>query len=460
MPEEVKKVPPVTRLLAEWAAALRYEDIPEEVIHRVRTDAMDAVAVGLFGSTLPWVRLAVDYWEELGGKPQARLWGRHSKLPVPKAVLSNCHAMNSFEYDDTYVWSGLGTHQGNNVNPATIAVAELVGGVSGKEYVTALVAGHEIGVRIILGFTKKRAGYNHTAIVSTFGAAAAAGRLLHLNAEQMKWALGSAGSYVGGLLTLPPSSMVKRMVNGRAAEGGTIGALLAKRGFTGIENVLEAERGGYYNLYSDAHDLNNVLGDLGRTWHCVNLHTKRFPMCTSIHAPIEAACEVVRNNRFSVDDVTEIMVHTTTGAQGNTVGFWPDTISSAQLSLAFGVAIAILTGNVRPVEVTEKALTDPKIKHVMELIKPYKDPALDAIWKGVGGPAEVEVKLRNGKVLKSSRIPDASRMTDAEIEDKARDAAGPVVGKQQIEEIIRFFRGVDKLDRIDSLFELLQPKGK
>lgn len=455
--EQQKKIPPVTRLLGEFAAKLKYEDIPEEVVHRIKTDALDGVSVGIFGSTLPWVRLAVDYWEELGGAPQARLWGRHSKLPVPKATLSNCHGMNSFEYDDTYVWNGLGTHQGNNVNPAAIAVAELLGGVSGRDYVTALVAGHEIGVRIILGFAAKRGGYNHTAISSTFGAAAAAGKLLGLDAQAMTWALGSAGSYVGGLLTIPPHSMVKRMVNGRAAEGGVIGALLAKRGFTGIENVLEAERGGYYGLYAAAHDFDIVLGGLGRTWYCVNVHTKRFPMCTSIHAPIEAACEIVRKEKFSVDDITKIIVRTTTGAQGNTVGFVPETISSAQLSLAFGVATAILTGNVRPANVTMEALKDPKIVRLMDLIKPYKDPELDAIWKGIGGPAKVELHLRGGKVLTSSLIPDASRMTDKEIEDKARDAATPVVGERQMEKIIGFFRNVEKLDRVDSLFELLQP---
>jgi hypothetical protein len=107
-------------------------------------------------------------------------------------------------------------------------------------------------------------------------------------------------------------------------------------------------------------------------------------MCTSIHAPIEAACEIVRKEKFSVDDITKIIVRTTTGAQGNTVGFVPETISSAQLSLAFGVATAILTGNVRPANVTMEALKDPKIVRLMDLIKPYKDPELDAIWKGIG----------------------------------------------------------------------------
>src|ERR1051326_8761900 len=96
----------------------------------------------------------------------------------------------------------------------------------------------------------------------------------------MNWAVGSAGSYVGGLLTMPPSSMVKRMVNGRAAQGGVLGALLAKRNFTGIENVLEAQQGGFFSTLAVEHDWDDLLQGLGERGLAANVQTKRFPMCT------------------------------------------------------------------------------------------------------------------------------------------------------------------------------------
>ena len=125
---------PLTRELAEFAVATNYESLPSNLIDRVRTDALDMIAVGVFGYTKSWVSLASDLWEQHGGAAEASLWGRSSRLPVPRAVMANSHAVNSFEFDDTYVWGGYGTHQGNNVVPAGIAVAEWLGNISGSNH--------------------------------------------------------------------------------------------------------------------------------------------------------------------------------------------------------------------------------------------------------------------------------------------------------------------------------------
>lgn len=449
---------PVTRELAEFAVSATYASVPRDAVERVRTDALDSIAVGILGHTHAWVKSATALWREHGGKPEAKLWGIETKLPIPRAVLANSHAMNSFEFDDTYVWGGYGTHQGNNTVPAAVAVAESVGRVSGKDFLLALAVGHEIGVRVMRGFSKRRAGWNHTALVSTFGAAATAGKLMGLSVEQMTWALGSAGSYVGGALTLPPTSDVKRMVNGRAAEGGVLGALLAKRGFTGIDNVLEAKQGGFYGLHAEATDLDAVLEGLGEIYYLEHLHTKRFPMCTSVHAPLEAACQLAKEHSIRSEDVTRIVARTTSGAQSNTVGFAVTTIASAQMSLALGVAIAIKTGNVTAASVTEENLSDPELRRLMSIVEPVKDPKFDEMWRGTlgsGGPGQVEVTLRNGATLKSAVIPEASRMTAEEIGQKARATIDPIVGTERTTRIIEFFRRVEHLDSIDSLVEAL-----
>jgi aconitate decarboxylase len=445
---------PVTRELAAFAVAEQYSSLPEDLVDRMRTDALDAIAVGIFGHTRPWVSLATGLWEQHGGVPEATLWGRSSRLPIPRAVMANSNAVNSFEFDDTYVWGGHGTHQGNNVVPAAVAVAEWLGGVPGPSFLLALSVGHEIGIRIARGFVKKRPGWNGTALVSTFGAAAAAGKLLNLSEEQMTWALGTAGSYVGGVLTIPPHSMAKRLVNGRAAEGGVIGALLAQRGFTGIENVLEARQGGFYQTHAEEYDLDRVVAGLGSDYLCRHVHTKRFPMVTSAHAAIEATLQVVRAHEIHSKDVKQVVVRTTSGAQQNMVGFLPETISSAQLSLAFGIATAVKTGNVRASAITEQALVDPELRRLMSAVTPVKDPELDAMWSGraqSGGPARIEVELAGGAWLKSDLVPEASRMTNDEIEDKARNLMGPVVGERSTEGIIGFFRQLEEHRSLDGL---------
>ena len=450
---------PLTRELATFAVGVQLASLPEEFLDRMRTDALDAVGVGVFGHTRPWVSLPTELWELQGGAPEATLWGRGSRLPVPRAVMANSNAVNAFEFDDTYVWGGYGTHQGNNVVPAAIAVAESLGGVSGRDLLRALAVGHEIGIRVARGILKKKPGWNGTALVSTFGAAAAAGTLLGLNEEQMTWALGTAGSYVGGVLTMPPHSMAKRLVNGRAAEGGTIGALLAKRGFTGIENVLEARQGGFYQTHAEEYSLDRVVEELGSDYLSRHVHTKRFPMVTSAHAAIEATMHLVHDHNVRSTDVREIVVRTTSGAQQNMVGFVPETISSAQLSLAFGIAMAVKTGDVRADAITEEALADPEVRRLVGIVNPVKDPELDAMWKGrsqSGGPARVELVLAGGARLKSDLVPEASRMTNTEIEGKARSLMAPVVGDRNAEGVIDFFRRLEEQPSTERLVEYLR----
>ncbi|MDQ7792925.1 MAG: MmgE/PrpD family protein [bacterium] len=447
----------MTRKLADFAAGLAYEEIPEEVLSVMRDDALDSVAVGIFGSSLTQVILATELWEELGGAPQATVWGRPSKLPVPVAVRANSHAQNAFEYDDTYVWSGFGIHPGNNVVPAAVAVSEMLGGASGRDFVTALTTGHEVAVRVRMGVTSAPCGHNYTALCSTFGAAAAAGRLLGLDSQEMQWALGAAGAYVGALLTVPPDSMVKQLVNGRAAEGGVMGAMLARRGFTGVENILEAAQGGFYSMHSSSFDFSRVLKDLGQTFHCVHVHAKRYPIITSAQHAVEAACELRARESFAPDDISKIVVRTNARSQKSTTGFAVRTLTSAQMSLAFGVATAVLTGNILPEAVSESALKNPALVRLMTLVEPVVDTEFGEVKQESGGPAQVIVYLKDGSVLRSPVIPDIRRMTTAEIERKAEHLISLVFSRQRAQRLLSVFEALPALPDIVPLFPLLAP---
>src|SRR5215471_11337164 len=143
-----RQMRPITRELAAFAAEANFDSLPPDLVRWHAYDALDSIAVGLFGSSLPWITVATELAEEFGGAPQATIWGRTSKLPVPIAVRTNSHAQNAFEYDDTYVWRGYVVHVGNNVVPAAMAMAEHLGSVSGPELLTAIVVGHEVGIRI------------------------------------------------------------------------------------------------------------------------------------------------------------------------------------------------------------------------------------------------------------------------------------------------------------------------
>jgi 2-methylcitrate dehydratase PrpD len=249
--------------------------------------------------------------------------------------------------------------------------------------------------------------------------------------------------------------MVKRLVNGRAAEGGVIGAMLAARGFVGIENVLEAEKGGFYSTFSNGFDLDAAVEGLGSTYFSVNVQPKRYPMITTAHAAIEAACRLVAQEPFRVEEVKEIIVRTNARSQLMTTGFTPETFTAAQMSMAFGVATAIRTGHVLPESLSEAVLKDPELQALMARITPVKEPRFDEIKKEAGGPAQVQVRLTDGRLLESPVIPEISRMTEQEIEDKARHAIGLVLAPKRAEDLVTFLRTLEERPTIDPLFPLL-----
>ena len=139
-------MPTVSEQLAEWAGNLEYKDIPKMYVETARENILDMVGCGIFGSTLPWVRTVCDMVIDWGGKQEATLWGRDVKVPSVNAVFANTNAINSFEFDDTYFPTGI--HPGALVVSSVLATSEYSGGVSGKELIAAVVAGHEVSARI------------------------------------------------------------------------------------------------------------------------------------------------------------------------------------------------------------------------------------------------------------------------------------------------------------------------
>lgn len=451
---------PATQILAKYVSQLGYKDIPPKIITLIKYDTLDIMGVGLFGSTLPWVRTAVNLWNEWGGKKEATVWGRNFKLPTANAVLSNAHAANSFEFDDTYVKGGWGIHPGNNVVPTAIALSETKRQITGKSFLTALTAGHEVAIRIGMGLGRSESdrGFYVTPICSTFGAAATASKLLGLDEKQTVNALGCAGIYVGGILTIPPNSMAKRMVAARAAQGGVMAALLARRGFTGPTNVIEATQGGFLKAHSDDFDMEKVIGELGDTYRCSDLHFKRFPTCTSIHAPLEASLELVNKHDIPVANIERILVRTARGALHNTVGFEVDTVGAAQMNLPYAVASAFVDKEISVNQFTEKRIRDRTIKALSKRVQATGDSELTKMWiskAGYAGPGQVEVTMRNGSKFSSALIPEATPMKLDEVEQKFSKLALKVLTKRKVEHIIRIVKNLESTHDVSRLGHLL-----
>src|SRR5213075_2650872 len=240
------------------------------------------------------------------------VWGTTEHLSAPHAALANGTQVQSFELDDVHRAGVL--HVGAVVLPALLAVAELKRNLSGREFLAAAAAGYETGPRVglCMGPEHIGQGWHSGATVGVFAAAAAAARGLNLSEEKTIHALGIAGTQSAGLMAAQYGAMVKRMHAGRSSQSGLYGALLAAQGFTGIENVFEAEYGGFCTTFSRSHDrfrLSKLTAGLGSMWQTMGVALKFYACVGSNHTTLDALSALRAEHRFGADDVARVTVH-------------------------------------------------------------------------------------------------------------------------------------------------------
>src|SRR3954467_11331545 len=241
----------LTESLADYWSAARYEDLPPETVRLAKRFLIDTLAAGIAGASSEVAGIAERAIRGAleGSSGTSVLWGQRGTLPPREAALVNGTASHALELDD---FGGCG-HSGAVVTPAVLALAGR-GGISGKDVLTAIVAGYDVAARVTEGAGGYRfhndLGWHSSGTCGTFGAAAGAAKVLKLDRERFADALGIAGSFTGGIWAfLADGAMTKRFHPGKAAETGLSAALLAQAGMTGPRQVLEAKWGGFFSTY-------------------------------------------------------------------------------------------------------------------------------------------------------------------------------------------------------------------
>src|SRR5205809_4136178 len=350
---------PYTRRVAEFVSGLRYEAIPREVRERAKLLVLDSLGCALYGVHLPWCRILQRTLKKLDSSTACGVWGSAQRLSAPHAALANGTQVQGFELDDVHREGVL--HVGAVVRPALVAVAELRG-ISGREFLTAAVAGYEIGPRVGLCMGQEHIGqgWHSGATLGVFSAGAGAARGLKLDADKTVHALGNAGTQAGGRMAAQYGAMVKRMHAGRSSQSGLYGALLAKAGFTGIRDVFEAPYGGFCTTFSrstDRFNLEALSTGLGSDWEAMRVALKFYSCVGSNHTTLDAIRDIRRRHPFALDELDGIVVH---GSQVTVdhVGwpYRPQGLTSAQLNLPYCVATLLLEGDVFVDQFTEAAV--------------------------------------------------------------------------------------------------------
>ncbi|HEY5064136.1 MAG TPA: MmgE/PrpD family protein [Xanthobacteraceae bacterium] len=453
-----------TRSIAEFVSGLTYDQIPADVRERIKLLMLDSLGCAIYGANLEWCRILRGTLETLDATRTTSIWGTNARLSSDHAALVNGTQVQGFELDDVHRKAVL--HVGAVTLPALIAVAESHTRLSGRDFLTAAVAGYEIGPRVGLCMGQEHIGqgWHSGATVGIFSAAAGAARALGLDAEKTVHALGIAGTQSSGLMAAQYGAMVKRMHAGRAAQSGLYGALLAANGFTGIVDVFEAPYGGFCTTFSRSQDrfnLNALSADLGQKFETMGIALKFYSCVGSNHTTLDALADIRKRRPFKLDEIEELVVY---GSQvtADHVGwpYKPEGLTAAQLNLPFCVATLLIEGDVFVDEFTPDCVDDAARIAMSRKVRVVHDPDITALGAAHRHKVRVDVKFRDGSVERETReAPRGSEQSFASADDivaKFRKLTRAVIADKQQSALVEAVLGLDNLADSRTLIELLR----
>ena len=449
-----------TLALSDFITRLKLENIPGQTLEQVKAAFLDSLGCGLFGSTLEWSRKVNSLVREMGGKEEATLWADGFRGPAANVALGLGTMIHSFDFDD---YHNAKLHPGAAVVPAAVTMAEREGS-SGSDFLAALVAGYEAMIRISLATgpgASRRQGWHLTGTCGTFGAAAAAGKLLHLDTQGMASALGMAGTQSAGLWAFTADgSESKRFHPGRSAQSGIVAALLAKRGYRGPTQILEAKDGGFCRATSDSFNLDLLTANLGKKFEAEDVVLKPYSCCGSLHSTIDATRRLTREHRIEPKDVQRIRVHNSQVVNLQ-CGFQYEPMGplQAQMSMQYCTAIALLDGHVLVDQFEEERLCEPRVLDLARRVEFVLDPEIDAIYpeKFAG---KVEIVLKNGRSLwfrvDYPKGSPENPMNAEEIQGKFKSLARTVKDQKSVASILEFYGELERRKSLSPLIALLK----
>lgn len=447
-------------LAAHWSKA-DHDSLSPAVVGEVKRRVLDTLAAGLAGVQTPEVLAASTAVADLqAGSPAtggATLWGRQARANAPLAALVNGTAAHARELDD---FDGCG-HTGAVVVPAVCAVAEQVG-ASGQAVIAAVAAGYDVAGRMLDAAGGYRPhngrGWHSTATCGTFGAAAAAARVLALDATRYAWSLGIAGTYVGGVWAfMADGAMTKRLHPGKAAETGVTAAFLARAGMTGPAQILESSWGGFFPTYcGDTAKPEKLLEGLGQRNAIEATGIKPYACCRGSHSSIDALLQVIRTHGLVAAQIERIVVHCPAHTVRLVGGREVSSVLEAQMSLPYALAVTACSGRADLPQFDPVRIGEDEIRRLMAATQLEADRPAD----DMEGPL-LEVFLTDGQALRG-QVPYAkghptNPLSDAEVHAKAESLIVPVLGAARFGQITRAIERLEDLADMRELMALLRP---
>lgn len=448
----------LTAEVSAWIAGLKREDIPDDAWAHAKLCLLDALGCGLFGSRQPWGQIAADVALELNPSGRAQLWGRNAGTGPDAAALANGTATHGFELDDIHVRSML--HTGAVTIPGAYALAE-AHDKAPKEFLTAVIAGYEVGLRIGIaaGLAHGLRGHHTTGTVGTLAATAACSRMLGLDTEATRNAIGIGATQAAGLHGARTGAMSKRFHAGRSAQSGVISASLARRGFTGSLTALEQPFGGFFSTLCDKPDFEAVTAELGKRWEILEVGFKAYASCGSTHTTIDALDRLMAKG-IDARNLDSLKVHMSRKAVSN-VGwtYKPAGVVAAQMNGYYAAAVKLLYGNVFIEQFEESKLAAPEVLGMIGKIQLVHDPVFDAGGAASRHTVRVEAKTTDGRsVTEIVEHRKGSRhfpLTRSDIETKFRRLSQVALKPEATEAMIDNVQRIDEVAKMETFSRLM-----
>ena len=447
----------VTAKMSRWAAKLQFRDLSADAIYQAKRFLLDSFGCALGGYQQHDVKIALGVLDEIAAIGHATVIGTGRRIDPVSASLANALMIRCMDYNDIY-WKQDPSHP-SDIFPAAIACCERASS-NGRELIVGLVLGHEFEMRLCeAAFPGIRERGWHHATLTAFVSPIVAARALHLSWEQIQHAIGISASRhcTLGAVTAGKLTMMKNTVDPLATQSGVFAALLAEKGYTGPEHVIDGKEG-LTHVFKPEWKLDLLTDGLGDSWRITQCGMKAFPTEALTHTPISAVLDLVKTNDLHPDEVEKIQIRSLARAAdilSDASKYDPRSKETADHSLPYVIAAALVDRQVTPVQFTMEKIMDPRVREQLKKVEVVADPEIERVFPALQRVI-VQIQTRDGRSLqKQLDFPKGdprNPLTDQEIEEKFSALAEGVLSKAAQK---RLKEAVWSLERVSSVSDLM-----
>jgi len=451
----------ITAAMSRWAASLQFKQLSRDAVYQAKRFLLDSLGCSLGGYQQHDVKIALEVLGETAGPGKATVIGTGQRVDPISASLANALMIRCMDYNDIY-WKQDPSHP-SDIFPAALACCERAKS-DGRELIVGLVLGHEFEMRFCeAAFPGIRERGWHHATLTAFVSPIVAGRALHLSGEKIQHAIGISASRHAtlGAVTAGKLTMMKNTVDPLATQSGVLAAMLAEKGYTGPEHVVDGKEG-LTHCFGPEWKLNLLTDGLGDSWRITQCGMKAFPTEALTHTPISTTLDLVREHDPQPDDIAKIQIRSLARAAdilSDPSKYDPRTKETADHSLPYVIAAAVADRQVTPLQFTPEKIMDPKIRGQLRKVEVIADAEIEKVFPAL---QRVVVTIRRKDGREFTRQLDFPKgdprnpLSDAEVEEKFAALAEGVLSGRAQKKLKEAVWGLEKIGSVSKLMALLK----